>query len=231
MSDVSNFFLRRIDFNEIINKYNQGFFDREIQKKNIIKRNDITIIEKKFLSECSTDPVYCKRTGNDIFYIVSGDGYFEYDNYKKTEEIFSNKFCNWKTCKKEINIDGNGGGYIGIPIQYRILQKEIDGVNFNLHLFVVIERYCCCIHAWERILEFRGKSVMTRNPITSNSEKYFKIMCQLMNPDMPNIFVENYENLLVENGGSLTKEEIEKYKYVKLPFLKTVPTCEEYLRF
>lgn len=190
------FLLRGINPDEIAKKYNDGYF------KNCIKK----AINNSFLDsniDCdNTKPIYYDSKSFNKCLIVTSN-YEMFNNYKDGEGLPIKGKCQW--CLLQIIRPP-----IGIPI------KCIK--NKDKYIFYVDGVYCsfpCCFSGLKRLLFYTFKN---DKPLYKNSEQLLRLMYDLNYPGKKLFEAPDWQ-LLVENGGSLTKENFfdSNYSYCKIP--------------
>jgi hypothetical protein len=221
---IPTFTLKWINIDELMKDFSKGVYNRKNHEKTSFKCCSNTLSVNKTYSESRLDGVYCEKDKNNIIVLASGN-YKEYSHYKNFKTIKAWGKCNYRYCSKDLD-----DSYVGIPIYYQIKPFIKNEETVNIHIFHVIEKFCCFEHAWFQCLEERGKIFTHNNPYKMNSERLLKTFYKLIHPDGENIFNENVNNLLISNGGTLSDEELEKHKYIKTPRVKMLPTSEEYIK-
>lgn len=203
---VPTFILKKIDPEQLVEKYNQGEFQSiSIHKENVQVKNAIKIIGTGI-----HDSVYSCRDKNNVVHTIATTNCDRYEHLATDEHV-----CDW--CRLKFTHQE-----IGIPISY----KNEHGVL----TFYTEGTYCDFPCALADLFRTRGPSLRYYDVAYGDSETLLRLWYFKIRPDEV-LKPAPHFRLLKRNGGSL--EEHEYYNrnltYIKIPGIITLPAKQQYL--
>lgn len=210
---VPTFILKKIDPEQLIEKYNSGEYRTcVIQKENVQVKHVIKIIGNNV-----QDPIYSCRDKNNIVHTIATTNCEQYEHRGSDEHL-----CEWCRVKFTHPI-------IGIPLTYKY-NKTPDSSEYTL-VFYTEGQFCDFSCALAYLYMCRGPSLRYYDTTYNDSETLLRMWHSKAHPENM-LRPSPHYRLHKRNGGSLDDHEYYNHAttYVKIPGLITMPAKQQYIK-
>lgn len=220
---VPSILLRGVDFLDLVEKYNNGFFlnlKKEIVEKSTIKIAPITFSP---ISDSVEDPYYTFKDRNGYTQVIVFANQLEYKAYIEGKTI--KRRCHF--CFKEFTHEPER---IPISMEERYLPSSDAPDKVKVRIVYGIKTFCHPFHCWSAIKQHLNMSYRYRDFTMQDTDIMYKNICKERFPDL--VLKEIPLELWSEFSGSLDDEAFfnEHYTYTKVSSFIIVPAKISYER-
>lgn len=221
---VPHFLLKGINFQEILKKYESGYFSVEKEKCKLTVCKSAPTLNPSYSNDRDSGVFTCKDKHNKS-YVVATTGHDNIRIFLTDCEKMVNGRCGY--CGEDFI-----GERVGCPIKHEetpILTEDEGRVRI-VHTFwtegIFCSFECCYAHVRNNMI----KPYNFRKVGTESTEFLLKFMYRLLYPDRDVLRPAPDVDLLISNGGSLTSEEWHsgKHEFFRSIKVTAIPAKVEY---
>lgn len=228
---IPTFLLKGVDPVKITQLYQSGYFSQKHTKSKIEIAQNTTILSPVYGTN-NNSPIFSIKDKNNTSVIIATSGHQDFEVYTKNGgKLCEGGRCDF--CKEDYKCLS-----VGYPLNYQeqtISTFEPGNPKAKYRIFYtfwVEGRFCsfeCALAYVKRILSHPADS---RDTLLRDSERLLKMLYSLTYPDATFLRPAQDPQLLITNGGSLTKEEWNnsKHIYIKTGRVLMIPAKVEYIR-
>ena len=225
------FLLKGIDPAKLYADYQTGYFNRPPPTKSKIKITQNSAILAPVYGTTNYDPVFSVKDRNNCSIIIATTGHSDFDVFTRTGgNLPVGGRCGH--CKEDFTETA-----IGYPIGYSetTVLTNVEGkepVYRLIYTFWVEGKFCSFECALGYIKLILSKPADFRDTTIRDTERLLKLLYKRMYPNSGTLRGAQDPNLLLVNGGWLTKEQWQdvRHVYIRTDRILMIPAKVEYIR-
>ena len=227
------FLLKGLDPNRLLADYQAGLFSRQPVIKSKIKIAHNTAILAPTYGTTNHSPIFCVKDRNNCSVIIATTGHAGFEVFTRTGGSLPVggrcSFCNADFAHTAM----------GYPIGYQELAVLTnDDPNPKtaryriLYTFWTERKFCDCECALGFVKMMLARPSDYRDTTIRDSERLMHLMYKLMYPTAGPLRPAQDPGLLIENGGSLTREQWkdQRHIYMRTDRVLMIPAKVEYVQ-
>jgi hypothetical protein len=224
------FLLKGVDPEKVKADYRAGFFSRPSKIKNTIKIANATAILAPTYGNTNRDGVFSVKDRNNSTVVIATTGHQGFVSYNKTGSVQKGGRCEF--CRIDFQDVA-----IGYPISYQemtvLTNSGTEEAKYRvLYNFWTEGCFCTFECALGYVRNILSRPADYRDTTVRDSERMLKLLYMLSYPQSGVLRPAQDPRLLIENGGSLTREEWgdNRHVYVRSDRVLMVPAKVEYVQ-